>query len=82
MAQRIHTLDEANQWQGASLYLHEAGSFVPLARHETAIALDVRRMRRYVFWKVTGAGACTTAGMDNIQRSSLSTRRQPLALLS
>lgn len=32
VAQRMHTLDEACQWQGASLYLHEPGSFVPLAR--------------------------------------------------
>jgi len=32
VAQRIHTLEADQQWQGASLYLHEPGSFVPLAR--------------------------------------------------
>ncbi|KVC61635.1 hypothetical protein WI72_12130 [Burkholderia ubonensis] len=28
----MHTLSERHQWQGASLYLHEPGTFVPLAR--------------------------------------------------
>ncbi|WP_269767097.1 RHS repeat-associated core domain-containing protein [Burkholderia ubonensis] len=32
VAQRMHTLSERHQWQGASLYLHEPGTFVPLAR--------------------------------------------------
>ncbi len=32
VAQRMHTLDEGHQWQAASIWLHEAGSFVPLAR--------------------------------------------------
>ena len=32
VAQRVHTLGERRQWQGASLYLHEPGTFVPLAR--------------------------------------------------
>ncbi|VWC38626.1 YD repeat-containing protein [Burkholderia lata] len=32
VAQRIHTFGERRQWQGASLYLHEPGTFVPLAR--------------------------------------------------
>ncbi|NML35503.1 RHS repeat-associated core domain-containing protein [Paraburkholderia antibiotica] len=32
VAQRMHTLDTHHEWQAASLYLHEPGSFVPLAR--------------------------------------------------
>ncbi|WP_167375394.1 RHS repeat-associated core domain-containing protein [Burkholderia metallica] len=32
VAQRLHTFIERHQWQGASLYLHEPGTFVPLAR--------------------------------------------------
>ncbi|MET1536880.1 RHS repeat-associated core domain-containing protein, partial [Burkholderia sola] len=32
VAQRIHTFIERHRWQGASLYLHEPGTFVPLAR--------------------------------------------------
>jgi RHS repeat-associated protein len=32
VAQRMHTLYEEHQWQAASIYLHEPGSFVPLAR--------------------------------------------------
>ncbi|WP_240327249.1 RHS repeat-associated core domain-containing protein [Burkholderia sp. IDO3] len=32
VAQRAHTFREQCQWQGASLYLHEPGTFVPLAR--------------------------------------------------
>ncbi|WP_311767472.1 RHS repeat-associated core domain-containing protein, partial [Burkholderia sp. Bp9140] len=32
VAQRMHTFRERHQWQGASLYLHEPGTFVPLAR--------------------------------------------------
>ncbi|NIF46144.1 RHS repeat protein, partial [Burkholderia sp. Tr-862] len=32
VAQRVHTFGERRQWQGASLYLHEPGTFVPLAR--------------------------------------------------
>jgi RHS repeat-associated protein len=32
VAQRMHTLDRHHEWQAASLYLHEPGSFVPLAR--------------------------------------------------
>ncbi|WP_254614952.1 RHS repeat-associated core domain-containing protein [Burkholderia pyrrocinia] len=32
VAQRMHTFGERYQWQGASLYLHEPGTFVPLAR--------------------------------------------------
>jgi RHS repeat-associated protein len=32
VAQRVHTMYEGNQWQGASIYLHEPDSFVPLAR--------------------------------------------------
>ncbi|WP_223277443.1 RHS repeat-associated core domain-containing protein [Cupriavidus metallidurans] len=32
VAQRQHTLAQSHQWQGASLYLHEPDSFVPLAR--------------------------------------------------
>ncbi|MCI1045767.1 MULTISPECIES: RHS repeat-associated core domain-containing protein, partial [Caballeronia] len=32
VAQRMHTLDVSHQWTRASLYLHEPGTFVPLAR--------------------------------------------------
>ncbi|NML35554.1 hypothetical protein HHL14_32710 [Paraburkholderia sp. G-4-1-8] len=32
VAQRMHTLERYHEWQAASLYLHEPGSFVPLAR--------------------------------------------------
>ncbi|NML35517.1 RHS repeat-associated core domain-containing protein, partial [Paraburkholderia antibiotica] len=32
VAQRMHTLERHHEWQAASLYLHEPGSFVPLAR--------------------------------------------------
>ncbi|WP_407945306.1 RHS repeat-associated core domain-containing protein [Paraburkholderia antibiotica] len=32
VAQRMHTLDDRHQWRAASIYLHEPGSFVPLAR--------------------------------------------------
>lgn len=32
VAQRVHTFGERRQWWGASLYLHEPGTFVPLAR--------------------------------------------------
>lgn len=32
LAQRMHTLDARYQWLRASLYLHEPGTFVPLAR--------------------------------------------------
>lgn len=32
VAQRAHTFGERRQWWGASLYLHEPGTFVPLAR--------------------------------------------------
>ncbi|MDR5776845.1 hypothetical protein QCE81_33990, partial [Caballeronia sp. LZ002] len=32
VAQRMHTLDAEYQWTRASLYLHEPGTFVPLAR--------------------------------------------------
>ncbi|EKS67891.1 MULTISPECIES: RHS repeat-associated core domain-containing protein [Caballeronia] len=32
VAQRMHTLDASHQWTRASLYLHEPGTFVPLAR--------------------------------------------------
>ncbi|WP_260432614.1 RHS repeat domain-containing protein, partial [Burkholderia sp. Bp9140] len=32
VAQRMHTFRERHHWQGASLYLHEPGTFVPLAR--------------------------------------------------
>ncbi|MET1535726.1 hypothetical protein [Burkholderia sola] len=32
VAQRVHTFIERHRWQGASLYLHEPGTFVPLAR--------------------------------------------------
>ncbi|GAU05324.1 Rhs family protein [Burkholderia stabilis] len=32
VAQRMHTFGERPQWRGASIYLHEPGTFVPLAR--------------------------------------------------
>ncbi|WP_321882646.1 RHS repeat-associated core domain-containing protein [Paraburkholderia bannensis] len=32
VAQRMHTLDTHHEWRSASLYLHEPGTFVPLAR--------------------------------------------------
>jgi RHS repeat-associated protein len=32
VAQRMHTLDTHYEWRAASLYLHEPGTFVPLAR--------------------------------------------------
>ncbi|MBB3257525.1 RHS repeat-associated protein [Paraburkholderia bannensis] len=32
VAQRMHTLDTHHEWRAASLYLHEPGTFVPLAR--------------------------------------------------
>ncbi|WP_226288411.1 RHS repeat-associated core domain-containing protein [Burkholderia arboris] len=32
VAQRVHTFIERHRWQGASLYLHEPVTFVPLAR--------------------------------------------------
>ncbi|HEX3636136.1 MAG TPA: DUF6531 domain-containing protein, partial [Paraburkholderia sp.] len=37
VAQRMHTLAEEHQWQAASIYLYEAGSFVPLARLDETI---------------------------------------------
>ncbi|WP_321845470.1 RHS repeat-associated core domain-containing protein [Paraburkholderia bannensis] len=32
VAQRLHMLDTHHEWRSASLYLHEPGTFVPLAR--------------------------------------------------